>query len=113
MHPQRDKEFYEDATAWAVEDMYDKGYMSSEGKIVIFDTFYKAVEQSEILEWTRSDKNGEIKRNSAGNFEESIFPLHIMKLENGMMSVFLDTSSYKKELFIKRTEEGIMGSGYD
>ena len=30
-----------------------------------------------------------------------------------MMSVFLDTSLYKKELFMKRMEEGIMGSGYD
>lgn len=36
-----------------------------------------------------------------------------MKLVSGMMSVFLDTSFYKKELFIKRTDEGIMGSGYD
>ena len=36
-----------------------------------------------------------------------------MKLESGMMYVFLDTSLYKKELFMKRMEEGIMGSGYD
>ena len=36
-----------------------------------------------------------------------------MKLESGMMYVFLDTSLYKKELFMKRMDEGIMGSGYD
>lgn len=30
-----------------------------------------------------------------------------------MMSVFLDTLLYKKELFMKRTDDGIMGSGYD
>lgn len=105
MHPQGDKEFYEDVTTWAIENMFDKGYMSSEGKLVIFDTFYKKAEMFEMSELTGTDVNGEN--------QEYISPFHMMKLENGMMSVSLDISFYKKELFMKRMDEGIMGSGYD
>lgn len=105
LHPEGDKEFYEDITTWAVEDMFDKGYMSSEGKLVILDTFHKKAEKSELSNLTETDVNGEN--------QERILPFHIMKLESGMMSVSLDTSLYKKELFMKRMDEGIMGSGYD
>ena len=105
VYPQKGDEFYEDITEWAVENMYDKGYMSSEGKLVILDSFYKNAETFEISELTGADVNGEN--------QEHIFPFHTIKLESGMMSVFLDTSLYKKELFMKRTDEGIMGSGYD
>lgn len=105
VYPQEGDEFYEDITKWAVENMYDKGYMSSEGKLVILDSFYKNTETLEISELTGADVNGEN--------QEHIFPFHTMKLESGMMSVFLDTLLYKKELFMKRTDDGIMGSGYD
>lgn len=105
LHPEGDKEFYEDITTWAVEDMFHKGYMSSEGKLVILDTFYKKAEKSEMSDFAEMDINGDN--------QERILPFHIMKLESGMMSVSLDTSLYKKELFMKRMDEGIMGSGYD
>ena len=105
VYPQEGDEFYEDITEWAVEDMYDKGYMSSKGKLVILDTFYENADTFETSELTGTDVNREN--------QEHILPFHMMKIESGMMSVSLDTSLYKKELFMKRMDEGIMGSGYD
>ncbi len=105
VYPQEGDEFYEDLTEWAVEDMYDKGYMSSKGKLVILDTFYENADTFETSELTGTDVNREN--------QEHILPFHMMKIESGMMSLSLDTSLYKKELFMKRMDEGIMGSGYD
>lgn len=105
LHPYGDKELYENATTWAIGSMRNKGYMSPEGKLVILDTFYKEAEESDML--------GSDKPNRDESDQKDIFPFHLMKLENGMLSVCLDTSSYQKELFAKRNNEGIMGSGYD
>lgn len=79
--------------------------MSSKGKLVILDTFYENADTFETSELTGTDVNREN--------QEHILPFHMMKIESGMMSVSLDTSLYKKELFMKRMDEGIMGSGYD
>jgi len=106
LHPDGDKELYENATAWAIGNMKNKGFISPEGKLVI-------LEVPKILELASSSMNELNKKNDTVNFEENIFPFNIMKLENGMLSVCLDTSSYKKEMFAKRNNEGIMGSGYD
>lgn len=99
LHPYGDNALYENATTWAVVNMRNKGYMSQEGKLDVLDTFYR---EAEVLDFSGRPDLGR---------KDSHF--NIMQLENGMLSVSLDTSSYKKEVFARRMNEGIMGSGYD
>ena len=113
LHPYGDKELYENATTWAIGNMGNKGYMSSDGKLVILDAFHKEAKKSDKLELTRKGINRVNDKNCTDDFEENSYPFYIMKLESGMLSVCLDTMLYKKELFTKRNDEGIMGSGYD
>lgn len=44
---------------------------------------------------------------------KKIAPFNFVTLKNGLLSVCLDTASYKKEIFAERYQDGIMGSGYD
>lgn len=113
LHPYGDKELYENATSWAIGSMRNKGYMSSDGKLSILDTFYKEIKKADISVLAGSSMNEANKRSCPGNSEENKVPFHIMELESGMLSVCLDTSLYKKEMFAKRNAEGITGSGYD
>lgn len=113
LHPYGDKELYEIATTWAIGNMRNKNYMSKEGKLSVLDTFYEKIEEFNVLELANANIHGLHKKNCTDNFEEDLSPFYIMKLENGMLSACLDTSTYKKEVFAKRNNEGIMGSGYD
>ena len=106
LHPYGDNALYENATTWAIGNMKNKGYISAEGKLIVFDAFYREVEGLDSLGLPDSSVHEADK-------EETFFPFYTLRLENGMLSACLDTSSYKKEVFARRNSEGIMGSGYD
>lgn len=103
IHPYADKDRYENAITVAIGGMRQRGHMSQEGSLVVLDNLLTNFDVSTI------HNNSRHKDQS----EHQVAPFGIMKLDNGMFSACLDTISYKKEIFSLRSEEGIMGSGYD